>query len=200
MNILGVDEAGRGSVLGPMVIAGVFGKKSYFKSNTFPDSKQLGKTDRSKKYEQLQDEVDVLSVKVPPSLIDEVTNLNYLEWRVMDSIMLSYDFEEGYVDAVGDSEEQKQFFIENSPLLHEDVKVESGADDRYDVVGASSIVAKEVRDRTIRELSVEYGDVGSGYPSDKKTQEWLQNNINDLPNFVRKSWSTIDKIKESVNG
>ena len=195
MQLVGIDEAGRGSVLGPMIISGVFADEKFFDENDFPDSKQLTKPQRSSLYDEIYDEAEVLTIEIPPNLIDEVKNLNYLEWRIMDSIMLSFDFDKGYIDAVGNKDEQKSFFINNSPLVDEDIVVESGADDRYDVVGASSIIAKEKRDRCIRELSVEYGDIGSGYPGDQTTREWLKNNISELPEFVRKSWSTIEKIK-----
>lgn len=195
MNVLGIDEAGRGSVLGPLVIAGVMAEEDYFEENEFPDSKKLDKKSRSELFEKINEETRAYFIKISPETIDETENLNFLEWRIMDAIMLAFSFDKANVDAVGNTDEQKNYFIDNSPLMNEDINVESDADDLYNSVGSASIIAKEVRDRHIRELSVDYGEIGSGYPSDQNTRQWLENNIDNLPEFVRKSWSTIDKIK-----
>lgn len=195
MNILGIDEAGRGPVLGPMVIAGVFGDESYFEEESFPDSKELSKKERASLYQKIDDEADIMYLKIPATMIDECENLNLLEWRIMDSLMLYFDFDKVFLDAVGEKSEQINFFVNNSSLVDEDIVVENKADDIFDVVGASSIVAKEIRDRHIKELSKNYGDIGSGYPSDSKTRDWIKDNIDDLPDFVRTSWSTISKLK-----
>ena len=71
--------------------------------------------------------------------------------------------------------------------------VEPKADLRYRVVGAASIVAKVNRDMAIEKL----GDVGSGYPSDPKTINFLKklkNQDKKYPSFVRKSWKTLNRI------
>ncbi|MCI4436683.1 MAG: ribonuclease HII, partial [Ignisphaera sp.] len=70
-------------------------------------------------------------------------------------------------------------------------------DSKYIAVSAASIVAKVLRDWHIDQLKKVYGDIGSGYPSDKKTVEWLQNyykEFGELPSVVRKSWKTIERI------
>jgi ribonuclease HII len=67
------------------------------------------------------------------------------------------------------------------------------ADRKYPVVSAASIIAKVNRDRAIEKLRKNH-DLGSGYPSDSKTmnfiKEWISQN-GDLPVFVRKSWKPV---------
>jgi ribonuclease HII len=71
------------------------------------------------------------------------------------------------------------------------------ADDLYPIVSASSIIAKDERDSIIEELKKNYGDFGSGYPSDTRTTEFLREWIKEkkkAPPFARKSWETTKKI------
>ena len=76
---------------------------------------------------------------------------------------------------------------------------ENRADEKYPVVSAASILAKVDRDRIIAELCEEYGDFGSGYPSDPKTQrflrEWFSKHHGFLP-IVRRKWSTVKRLVE----
>jgi len=71
------------------------------------------------------------------------------------------------------------------------------ADDLYPIVSASSIIAKDMRDRLIEELKKDYGDFGSGYPSDVRSttflREWVRKN-KKAPPIARKSWETTKKI------
>ncbi len=76
--------------------------------------------------------------------------------------------------------------------------VENFADKNYPVVGAASILAKVERDRIISELGKQYGDIGSGYPSDEKTIKFLREYFHRekcFPPIVRKRWKTLQRIK-----
>ena len=76
------------------------------------------------------------------------------------------------------------------------VVAEHGADDKYAIVSAASIVAKVERDMAIHKLKKEFSDIGSGYPSDPKTILFLKNiAYDDLPEFVRRSWATIERTR-----
>jgi ribonuclease HII len=71
------------------------------------------------------------------------------------------------------------------------------ADKLYPVVSAASIIAKVIRDREIQTLEKTFRNIGSGYPSDKKTMYFINNWIKeyrDFPDFVRKSWKPIKEI------
>lgn len=76
------------------------------------------------------------------------------------------------------------------------------ADAENVVVGAASILAKVTRDREIEKLKKKYGDFGSGYPSQEKTQKYLKDNWNKHPEIFRKSWSSwknVQKKEEQKN-
>jgi ribonuclease HII len=78
-----------------------------------------------------------------------------------------------------------------------DVHAEHSADGTYPIVAAASIVAKVERDRRVEELRDEYGDVGSGYPSDPTTRAFLREYVREhgrLPACARASWKTCDDV------
>jgi ribonuclease HII len=84
-----------------------------------------------------------------------------------------------------------------------DVKIisEHHADRRYPIVSAASILAKVKRDALVKELRVNYGDFGSGYPSDPKTIKFLTNWFKmhgSYPDFVRKSWKTLKNLRNKT--
>ena len=86
-----------------------------------------------------------------------------------------------------------------------EVIAEHKADDNYLAVGAASIIAKTKRDLLIEEINKEYmrstkdrNGIGSGYPSDPKTKDFLKKfKYDEMPDFVRRSWGTVQKIKEA---
>lgn len=213
MLICGVDDAGRGSVIGPLVIAGVLVNKNKLSSLIkigVKDSKLLS----PKKRESLALEIlkivkDHRIIKVSPREIDKVSRgkklhrLNRLEARVMASIIRELKPDIAYVDASDVLPERfRQHIAEELPFKIEIVS-EHKADKKYPVVSAASIIAKVERDREIEKLREEYGDFGSGYASDPKTiaflRKWIENN-DSYPEFIRKSWKTVKKlIKEKEN-
>ncbi|MCW4027390.1 MAG: ribonuclease HII, partial [Candidatus Bathyarchaeota archaeon] len=68
----------------------------------------------------------------------------------------------------------------------------------YPIVSAASIIAKVKRDTAIASLRKQHGDLGSGYPSDPKTIEFLKKWIKtrgSYPEFVRKSWKPARRIQ-----
>lgn len=74
---------------------------------------------------------------------------------------------------------------------------EHRADDKFLIVGAASIVAKVTRDRLVDELSKEFGNLGSGYPSDPVTIRFLEEYIREHgcpPSCARRTWKTVDEI------
>lgn len=206
--ICGVDDAGRGPVMGPLVVAGVLVDESGLSSLIrlgVKDSKTLSPNRR--KYlanEILKIVKDYRIVKVPPSEIDEVVEhgkrlnrLNRLEARVMASIIRDLKPDIAYVDASDILPERfKQHIIEEIPFTIELIS-EHKADRTYPVVSAASIIAKVERDREIENLKRIYGDFGSGYAADPRTisflKEWIKEH-NSLPDFVRKSWKTVKSL------
>jgi len=79
-----------------------------------------------------------------------------------------------------------------------EIIAEYKADEKYGVVAAASIVAKVVRDAEIKKLRKQFGDFGSGYPSDEKTIKFVEENIKTLEKYgiIRKKWKTYKNIKK----
>jgi ribonuclease HII len=209
MLVAGVDDAGRGSVIGPLVIAGILideKELSKLVQLGVKDSKLLSPSRR----ESLAIEIKRIAqkhavVKLSPAEIDKVVEkgrklhkLNRLEAQAMAKVIEILRPDIAYVDASDVLEERfKQQILEYLPFKVEIVS-EHKADRKYPVVSAASIIAKVERDKAIAELKAKYGDFGCGYPTDPKTLEFLRRCLEDFkeyPEFVRKSWKPAKKIK-----
>ncbi|WP_393971452.1 ribonuclease HII [Oxyplasma meridianum] len=197
----GIDEAGRGPVIGPMVMAMVCGDPAELKKAGVRDSKELTPARR----EMLFDRMDRLNlhkslVVISPGEINDMMEritLNEIERHF--ALQLLRDAEcDVYVDS----------FDVNPERLSKSLSLESGkkvfcahrADSNYPSVSAASIVAKVIRDREIRALSEKYGEIGSGYPSDPRTIKFLQTSIEnrvDLSKIVRVKWKTYQNLISS---
>lgn len=202
VQICGVDDAGRGSMLGPLVIAGISLNKIDIPKLSLlgvKDSKQLTPKSREELYKKIIALVDDYYVaKISPKTIDisvENHNLNHLEAKYMAKVISKLNPDMSYVDSC---DVNPQRFGKEITLLSNNKKIRSyhHADSRFVVVSAASIIAKVTRDRTIEKLRKNH-DVGSGYPSDSKTinfvKSYYQTN-QTLPIFVRKSWKPTQKI------
>lgn len=202
MKICGVDDAGRGSMLGPLVIAGItMPKKDIPKLSKLgvKDSKQLTPKVREELYKKIIAIVDDYYVaKISPKIIDVSVmkhDLNHLEAKYMAKVILKLNPDTSYVDSCDVN--PKRFGKEIAKLSNNN-KIHSyhHADSRFVVVSAASIIAKVTRDRAISKLRKNH-DLGSGYPSDSKTIDFVTSyyKINQiLPVFVRKSWNPTQEI------
>ena len=204
MDILGVDEAGRGSVLGPLVIAGVIIPEKMNKvleRMGVKDSKKLvphRRTILSRKLKKMFDyEIVVISALEIDQMRADGINLNDIEKNAMRDLIIKLAPEKAIVDAVDVKAERFQNDLYQSTGVN--VIAEHKADDKYIQVSAASIIAKAERDAQIEEINKEYikmGGIGSGYPSDPTTKEFLTNfTYDEMPDFVRRSWATVSKMK-----
>jgi|Deesub1362B_J571_1020462.scaffolds.fasta_scaffold12096_3 ribonuclease HII len=197
----GVDEAGRGPVIGPMVIAGVSAPLSALLEIGVRDSKKLTPARRRAMRAQIESVAEKIVVKVlQPWEIDgmrERMTMNEIEVVVFAEVVDELGCEEVYVDSADTVEER--FGREIEALLSRKVRVvaEHRADERYPAVSAASIIAKLVRDELIEGIKREIGDFGSGYPADPRTVEFLRRYCREhgeLPRYVRRSWETAKRI------
>ena len=204
MDILGIDEAGRGSVLGPMVIAGVIVPEKMEKvleRMGVKDSKRLVPNRRTILSRKLKKMFEYEIVVISESEIDKMRadgiNLNDIEKNAMRDLIIRLNPEKAIVDAVDVKAERFQKNLCESTGVN--VIAEHKADDKYIEVSAASIIAKAERDAQIAEINKEYiktGGIGSGYPSDPTTKKFLNNyTYDEMPEFVRKSWATVSKMK-----
>jgi ribonuclease HII len=217
MKVCGIDEAGRGPVLGPMVIAcAVFDNKGKQKLRKLKvrDSKRIS----AKKRRELEDKIKEIAlewnlIKLYPQDIDRLRkkfSLNLVEAIHISELILSLNCKPDKIilDSPDSVEENFKGKIIGYLLAHDyeipQVISENKADDKYIEVGAASILAKVERDREIEMLREKFGVCGSGYPSDELTRDFLRNLINknnasdELPDFVRKSWNTIKKKQKRL--
>ena len=204
MDILGIDEAGRGSVLGPMVIAGVIipeKMEKVLERMGVKDSKRLvpnRRTILSRKLKKMFEyEIVVISALEIDKMRADGINLNDIEKNAMRDLIIRLNPEKAIVDAVDVKAERFQNYLCESTGVN--VIAEHKADDKYIEVSAASIIAKAERDARIAEINKEYiktGGIGSGYPSDPTTKKFLNNyTYDEMPEFVRKSWATVSKMK-----
>jgi ribonuclease HII len=213
--VAGVDDAGRGPVIGPLVIAGVLmaGDRSReLSAMGVKDSKMLTPEQRT----ELAGKVRGLATKVgvaqaQPREIDEAVmlhgklwRLNYLEARMMGKVLAELGPEEAYIDASDVNEQRfgdciREFLPEQLRAIT--LVSEHHADRTYPVVSAASIIAKVTRDEEVARLHQEYGDFGSGYLTDTRTidflKEWRQTHTS-YPPIVRLSWKTIRELELEI--
>lgn len=204
--ICGVDEAGRGPVLGPMVIAAVMLEdESLLKEIGVKDSKRLSRSLRTEMSEKIMDSARVATVVISSDDIDrsrEVMSLNELEAIKFAELLNELRPERAYIDAADVNTARFERLI-RARLEHEMVLVcEHKADDRYPHVSAASIVAKASRDSIMDRIQEEFErPVGSGYASDSVTrkflEEWIREN-GDFPPYTRRSWATAKRISNLV--
>jgi ribonuclease HII len=212
MLVAGVDEAGRGCVIGPLVVAGVA-----VKTENLPLLSELGVKDSklltAKKREALYPEIIKLSenhhiIKVPPAQIDKVVRssrtlhkLNRLEAQTMAKIIDALKPTEAYVDAADVLEQRFGSHVSECLKYKTKIVSEHKADRTYPVVSAASIIAKVQRDGEIAKLKVKYGDFGTGYLTDEKTLVFLKRLLEkdgDYPSCIRKSWKPAQRAKSEL--
>jgi ribonuclease HII len=208
----GVDEAGRGCLLGPLVVAGISVTPSGAR-----DLRRLGVKDSKRlsprRREALYPEIVKLAERVhweniPPREIDRAVSrgtrlrkLNYLEAvyfaRVIDRLgarKVTVDASDIIPGRFGDD------IVDN---MKSDCKVSAfhKADRDFPVVSAASIIAKVQRDREVETLRKAHGDFGSGYPSDPSTRAFFAERMKrgmPLPRFVRRSWKTWTGLQQGL--
>ena len=210
MLVAGVDDAGRGAVIGPLVIAGVLVKEedlSRLKELGVKDSKLLSPHRReilAVDIRRIAENFNV--VKLSPREIDVVVNsgrklhkLNYLEAQTMAKVIEVLRPDMVYVDASDVLEERFKQNILECMSFTVNIISEHKADRNYVVVSAASIIAKVERDKAIAKLAKTTGEFGSGYPSDPRTMSFLREcceKLEEYPDFVRKSWKPAKRVKD----
>ncbi len=209
MLIAGVDEAGRGCIIGPLVVAGVAVKSENLQLLAglgVKDSKLL----TAKKREELYPEILKLTqnhhiIKIPPAQIDKVVRssrvlhkLNRLEAQTMAKIIEALKPDQAYVDAADVLADRFGYHISECLKCKTKIISQHKADRTFPVVSAASIVAKVERDSEISKLRLKHGDFGSGYLTDEKTMVFLKKLLDgngEFPSFVRKSWKPAQRAK-----
>lgn len=199
MLTIGIDEAGRGPVIGPMVIAGALVDEKNaekLKKLGVKDSKMLSPKKREELYNSVMElSEEVHFIKISPNQIDtmrEKISLNEIEAVVIAELLRKFKKKADRIVIDLPDPNGKMFInrIRKYVKIEAEVIAEHKADANYIEVSAASIIAKVERDEEIKELNKKHGELGSGYPSDPKTIAFLKKNSEKRFNFIRYSWQT----------
>ncbi len=196
----GVDEAGRGSVMGPLVVGAVFVESDdALLEIGVKDSKKLSPKRREAMYGEIVSSVPGWTVEtVSAEDIDRLRKsmtLNEIEMGVFKDAVTRFPSAEVIADCPDVNE--AGFSARFKAILPPEKKIiaKHKADDTYPVVSAASIIAKVTRDRMMEDIRSEFGpEVGSGYPSDRCTMDFIERWIKEngkAPPHVRCSWEPV---------
>jgi ribonuclease HII len=205
----GVDEAGRGPVIGPLVVAGVtFENDLELIENNVRDSKKITPKRRkvlAKKIKEtaLNYEIIVISANDIDDMRKAMT-LNEIEVNAFSKVIDKLRPKICYVDSADVNDKRFGRDILSRVSFKPEIISKHKADDKYPIVGAASILAKTRRDEEIvrieRELKKKLNmPLGSGYPADPVTQKFIKtwlSKFGELPPYIRRSWSTARKLFE----
>ncbi len=211
---IGIDDAGRGPVIGPMVLAGVLIEEEdeeCLKNLGVKDSKLL----ISKKREEIAEKIlDKFRVHIEQATVEEIdsrqkigTDLNRIEALKAAKIIknLTKDINSDdkikvIIDCPSPNittwKAQVEIHLENPKIL--DISCEHKADLNHLIVGAASIIAKQTREEEMEKIKKQIEiDCGSGYPADPKTKEFLEKYGEEFEKsgIIRTTWDTWEKFK-----
>ncbi|GLC33244.1 hypothetical protein PLESTB_000355300 [Pleodorina starrii] len=212
--ILGVDEAGRGPVLGTMVYASAFCPlNTDISGRGYADSKTLTHEARGKLFRAIDADHGVGWVAHIMSaqhishhmLGRDKISLNSLAFDatccvIRTALENGANVKQIYVDTVGDADRHRERLSRAFPGI--EFTVCPKADSLYPIVSAASIVAKVIRDQSLMDCQQSLklqGEVGTGYPGDAATVVWLKDHIHPVlgfPPLVRHSWETCARLLE----
>jgi ribonuclease HII len=213
---VGIDEAGRGCVLGPLVVAVVAATeadKRKFREWNVRDSKLVPAKQREDLAKRIMDRCWFeLRIAEPPAIdaaiADRTRTLNGLERELMTELVLAYrarhpehpvriTIDAPSINARGFTQ---QMHTANGWTDDATLRAIHHADALDRSVGAASIIAKYERERLLAALKREIGaDFGSGYTSDERTIMHLKTAPEGAV-YVRWSWSTAQRLAPSGAG
>lgn len=217
--IAGIDEAGRGPIIGPLVIAGVVfpaGDLDWLEdlaARAHPktpraklslDSKDISPRRRRELFDLIETRCFQKAIKVVSAATIDVTrgdgvSLTDLEAHQMGRIVEELTADTYYIDAASSNADGYRDQVQRlSGKADAHLIAEHKADTNYLVVGAASVLAKETREQVLDDLKAKHGDFGSGYPTDPKTKAFLVRHYRahrSFPPWVRHSWASIANLK-----
>lgn len=208
VKVLGIDEAGRGPVIGPLILAGVMIEEGEEKKiDGVKDSKLL----QHKKRIELDKKIKLNSkykiIEVSPKEIDsaldpqnKLMNLNWLEAHKQAEIINSLKPDKAIIDCPSPNCKKFTEYLKNL-LKNKDIEliVEHKADSKYPTCSAASILAKVKREQVMDKIKKKYGNTGPGYSSNPVTQKFVKENWEKHPEIFRKTWVTFknhEKMKD----
>ncbi len=203
--ILGVEDSGRGPVIGPLVMAGVMippEKEEFFRKIGVKDSKKLSARRREELAAIIKATAEFSITKIWPYEIDfgnhAGINLNKLEAIKAAQIINDMQPDVVIIDCPSPNTQKWQQEVEKRLQLQKKPKIscEHKADVKYPVVSAASIIAKVERDKEIEKIQQKIPlAIGSGYPADPITKKFLEDNWEKYRSIFRQTWQTWQRQK-----
>ncbi|MBU6996268.1 MAG: ribonuclease HII [Theionarchaea archaeon] len=201
--LVGIDESGRGPVIGPLVVCAVAVAPETareLEALNLRDSKKYTRKKREELEKLILPLVDREIAEIPAHEIDTQRarrTLNDIEVDMFAQVLMKFSAARTIiVDACDVNAQRFGERVSQQAGVHGIIS-EHKADDTYPVVSAASILAKMQRDRRVDELKEIYGDFGSGYCSDGRTTSFLRDYLRregTFPPITRSSWDTAKKI------
>ncbi len=204
--LAGIDEAGRGAVAGPMTIAGVSctaKEELMLRKMGVKDSKLLSPARREVLAKAIEKTVkDIVVINVGPCKIDSHRkagmSLNQIEGIKMAEVATFLKPGKVFIDSPDRNLYKFKAYLKKMIQHDPEIVLEHKADLNYPIVAAASIIAKVERDKQMAKLVEEHGALGSGYPSDQVTMQWLRTWIavnTKFPTFIRRSWMPAELME-----
>ncbi len=203
--VAGADEAGRGCLIGPLVIA----IASVKKNNEYEiqrlgakDSKKLSPQMREKLYGELKSICKFTLVKITAEELNEIMkkhSLNEIEAIKIAGAISGKKYHTLYVDSPDTVEERFEKRIRSHTSDKLKIVSSHRADAKFPIVSAASIAAKVERDKEIEKIKKEVGyDFNSGYTSDPITIDYVKENLHNkkLRKYLRTRWETLKRLTQ----
>ncbi|HJJ95547.1 MAG TPA: ribonuclease HII [Methanocorpusculum sp.] len=200
MLLCGIDEAGKGPVIGPMVTAGVLinDEEESFVNLSIKDSKKLTPKKREELFTEITSRFRYYTcIRTPQEIDTRKGTMNEFTVSCHAEVLRTLQPDLVYLDACDVNAERFGINVVSESNVLCQVISEHKADAKFTIVGAASIVAKVTRDHLIDEIKTEFGNVGSGYPSDPVTIAFLTSYIEEngkAPSCARTSWQTVKDL------
>lgn len=206
VKVLGIDEAGKGPVLGPMIIAGAMINEGDEKLlGEVKDSKLLAHKKRVELWDSITSIAKYKIIAVSPKEIDEAVesedknmNLNWLEAKHQAEIINELNPDKVIIDCPHPIpkkyEDHLRKLLKNKNII---LICEHKADVNYPICSAASILAKVRREEEMDKIKKTYGDTGPGYPANAVTQKFVKENYQKYPEIFRHSWSTFKNVEKA---
>lgn len=211
MKVLGIDEAGRGPVIGPLIVAGVM-IETTSSSSEDDETAKLGEVKDSKllthqKRVELDDKikrnskykiVEVSPKEIDNALLSKTLNLNWLEAHKQAEIINYLKPDKVIIDCPSPNcsayENYLKKLLDKKKII---LVVEHKADMKYPTCSAASILAKVRREEAMDEIKKKYGDTGPGYPGNPVTKKFVEENFEKHPEIFRKTWATFKRQEKN---
>ncbi len=206
MKVLGIDEAGRGPVIGPLIIAGVMIEEGQEKNiDGVKDSKLLPHKKRIELDRKIRANSEFMIIDILPDEIDRALssnylNLNWLEAHKQAKIINELNPDKVIIDCPSPNCKKFEDYLREL-LTNKKIKliVEHKADSKYPTCSAASILAKVRREEEMNKIKEKYGMTGPGYPANPITKIFIKENWEKHPEIFRKSWATFKNQEKMKN-